>query len=176
MDIHRLPSNYATLSAVWAAYPQGGQEGDYFYLTSSPYPAAPENAKYRWNKYAQVWESAGVVIDDSARETTTFSDVNVQNNLNVGGSARVQDDLFVEGVLKYTRIESNDKGMYALADDLRSAYPNPKQGWWASVINGSDTEIWIATGNPVAWSNTHVSGADLMPDVISDSEMAAWLS
>lgn len=175
MDIRRLPRNYATIEAVWADYPNGGQEGDYFYMTSAAYPST-SGTKYRWNKYALLWENAATVTDDPARESTTFADVNVQNNVKVGGSMRVQDNLRVEGVLTYTRLESNDKGMYATLLDLQTAYPNPKAGWWATIIVENDTKIFIAEGDPVAWTATGVSGADLTPTVISTEEMEAWLS
>ena len=167
MDIHRLPKNYATISEVWADYPNGGNEGDYFYLTSSPYPATPENTKHRWNKYAQVWEIADVVIDESARETTTFSDLHVHNDLHVGG-------VVVAGSIK-----SLDKGIFESVAELNAAYPHPDKGWYAAVVNTSTTPSSLVVylsklvNGVYVWTAT---GAAPIYSIATTDEINAWLT
>ena len=167
MDINRLPKNYATISAVWIDYPNGGREGDYFYLTSEPYPATPANTKYRWNKYAQVWEAADAVIDESARETTTFSDLHVQNDLHVGG------------VLAASSIKTLDKGMFESLADLNAAYPHPEKGWYAAVVNNETSPASLVVylsklNNGVyVWTST---GAGPIYSIATEAEIDAWLT
>ena len=45
IEINDLGS-FASIEDVWAAYPEGGQEGDYCTI---------DGTKYHWNKYTRMW-------------------------------------------------------------------------------------------------------------------------
>lgn len=113
-DINNL-GTYANIAAVWAAYPEGGQEGDYLYIGST---------KYRWNKYDQIWENASTVTEGTARKLTElFADVAVNNDLRVGGT------------LYYHRLKGYDLGLYSTLASLQAEHPSPKVGMWAFVVH-----------------------------------------
>ncbi len=113
-DINNL-GTYANIAAVWAAYPEGGQEGDYLYIGST---------KYRWNKYDQIWENASTVTEGTARKLTElFADVAVNNDLRVGGT------------LYYHRLKGYDLGLYSTLASLEAEHPSPEVGMWAFVVH-----------------------------------------
>lgn len=115
-DINNL-GTYANIAAVWAAYPEGGQEGDYLYIGST---------KYRWNKYDQIWENASTVTEGTARKLTElFADVAVNNDLRVGGT------------LYYHRLKGYDLGLYSTLASLQAEHPSPEVGMWAFVVHPS---------------------------------------
>ena len=115
-DINNL-GTYANIAAVWAAYPEGGNEGDYLYIGS---------VKYRWNKYDQIWENAATVTESTARKLTElYADVLVNNDLRVGGT------------LYYHRLKGYDMGLYSSLASLQSAHPSPNVGMWAFVVHPS---------------------------------------
>lgn len=125
---------YSSLSAVLAAYPEGGKEGDYLYISGT---------KYRWNKYDLIWENAATVTESNARENKVFDgDVTVNNNLTVAGELRAK------------RVKQPNCGLFATLDALTAAYPSPTVGMWAIVgdtipgpLYRCDTEgVWTATG------------------------------
>lgn len=54
-------------------------------------------------------------------------------NANIQGNARVGHDLVVEGWLEARNVKSANKGLFASAESLRKAYPQPHEGWFAGV-------------------------------------------
>lgn len=116
IDINNL-GTFASIAAVWAAYPEGGQEGDYLYIGS---------VKYRWNKYNLLWESAATYTESDARKLTElYADVTVNNDLHVGGT------------LYYHRMKGYDLGLFSSLTSLQAAYPSPEVGMWAFVVHPS---------------------------------------
>lgn len=116
IDINNL-GTFASIAAVWAAYPEGGQEGDYLYIGS---------VKYRWNKYNLLWESAATYTESDARKLTElYADVTVNNDLHVGGT------------LYYHRMKGYDLGLFSTIASLQAAYPSPEVGMWAFVVHPS---------------------------------------
>ena len=146
MDINFL-GNYDNLAAVEAAYPYGGSEGDYLNIAGT---------KYSWNKYTLQWETSGGGTTPS-REHTTFSDLNVQNNVNIGGNGRVRGDLQVDGLLTANRVVTPNKGLFASLAALQAAYPSPIVGMWAAVGDSFPADVyrcdvegsWSATGETI---------------------------
>lgn len=97
-------------------------------------------------------------------------DANVGGNATVRGSLKVGHNLTVEGWLDAKNIKGPNKGLFKTAAQLREAYPNPHDGWWALVtIDGSvasdhlgqlyvaDGGAWVAQvdskGNPLLRGN-----------------------
>ena len=97
-------------------------------------------------------------------------DANVGGNATVRGSLKVGHNLTVEGWLDAKNIKGPNKGLFKTAAQLREAYPNPHEGWWALVtIDGSvasdhlgqlyvaDGGAWVAQvdskGNPLLRGN-----------------------
>lgn len=121
---------FPSLDALWAAHPEGGQEGDYATIGTS----ASSSVKYRWNKYERIWENAATVTESQGRNNKVHDgDVTVNGKVNVGGNARVAGDLRVEGVLDAAKVKQPCKGLFPTAAALNAAYPNPEPGWWAVV-------------------------------------------
>lgn len=132
-DLNNLGS-YGSINAVWAKYPEGGKEGDYLTINGT---------KYRWNKYDRIWENANTVTETPARKVEDFfGDVNVHNDLTVGG------------VLRAKHVKQPNCGLFDTLEALKKAFPNPDVGMWAAVgktapapIYRCDKEgVWTATG------------------------------
>ena len=116
IDINNL-GTFTDIAAVWAAYPEGGNEGDYLFIGDT---------KYRWNKYNLNWENASVVTESEARKLTElYADVTVNNDLHVGGT------------LYYHRLKGYDLGLFSTSTALSTAYPSPEVGMWAFVVHPS---------------------------------------
>lgn len=103
-------------------------------------------------------------------------DISVGRNVAVGGKADVKGsmtvghNLKVEGWLDAKNIKGPNKGLFKTAEQLRTAYPNPHDGWWALVgdtlpapIYRGDGGEWVATGkdggNPTVDSTEYMRGA-----------------
>lgn len=122
-------------------------------------------------------------------------DVAVGRNVSMGGSGTVRGsmtvghNLTVEGWLEAKNIKGPNKGLFKTATQLREAYPNPHEGWWALVtVEGSaasdhlgqlyvaDGGTWVAqvdsSGNPLLKGNPTVDSTEYMEAV---EEMTADL-
>ena len=132
-DINDLGS-FSSIDAVWAKYPEGGKEGDYCTVGGN---------KYRWNKYDCIWENAEVVTQSTARKVETFD-----------GDVHVHNDLVVGGVLRAKNVKQPNCGLFDTVAALKSAYPTPEVGMWATVGNTVPAAVyrcdvagtWRATG------------------------------
>lgn len=91
MDIRNL-GVFANIKAVWNAYPDGGREGDYLFIGEDQ----TTGTKYRWNKYALLWENSATVTDTDGRQSEEVSDLNVQNDIIIGGDMSVQGGVSTE--------------------------------------------------------------------------------
>ena len=116
-------------------------------------------------------------------------DANVGGKAIVRGSMKVGHNLTVEGWLEAKNIKGPNKGLFKTAQQLREAYPNPHEGWWALVtVEGSassdhlgqlyvaDGGTWVAqvdsSGNPLLKGNPTVDSTEYMEAV---EEMTADL-
>lgn len=122
-------------------------------------------------------------------------DVAVGRNVCMGGTGTVRGsltvghNLTVEGWLEAKNIKGANKGLFKTAAQLREAYPNPQDGWWALVtVEGSassdhlgqlfmaDGGTWVAqvdsSGNPLLKGNPTVDSTEYMEAV---EEMTADL-
>lgn len=67
-------------------------------------------------------------------------DMAIGHNLSVGGcmsvkgSARVGHDLTVDGWLEAPNLRTSNKGVFIEESELLAAYPSPKAGWYAGVV------------------------------------------
>ncbi len=59
--------------------------------------------------------------------------VAIGGGANIQGNARVGHNLTVEGWLEAKNIKGANKGLFATVTDLRNAYPQPHDGWFAGV-------------------------------------------
>ena len=115
-------------------------------------------------------------------------DVAVGRNVSMGGSGTVRGsmtvghNLTVGGWLEAKNIKGPNKGLFKTAAQLREAYPNPHEGWWALVtVEGSassdhlgqlyvaDGGTWVAqvdsNGNPLLKGNPTVDSTEYMEAV-----------
>ena len=116
-------------------------------------------------------------------------DANVGGKATVRGSMKVGHNLTVEGWLEAKNIKGPNKGLFKTVVQLREAYPNPHEGWWALVtVEGSassdhlgqlyvaDGGTWVAqvdsSGNPLLKGNPTVDSTEYMEAV---EEMTADL-
>lgn len=168
MDIRNL-GNFASIEAVWEAYPNGGIEGDYLFIPNQ------QGTKYRWNKYIQQWENAAVVTETTSRQDLTVSDLNIQNELHVGSHTDVQGDLRVRGVLRAKHVKQPNVGLFATLEALQAAYPNPEVGMWATI--GDSVPGYVYRCNTAGtWTATgETGGVDELENVLlySDQKLTA---
>ncbi len=115
-------------------------------------------------------------------------DVAIGRNVSMGGTGTVRGsltvahNLTVEGWLEAKNIKGPNKGLFKTAAQLREAYPNPHEGWWALVaVEGSATSdhlgqlyvadggAWVAqvdsAGNPLYKGNPTVDSTEYMEAV-----------
>ncbi|MBQ3812529.1 MAG: hypothetical protein II841_03075, partial [Bacteroidales bacterium] len=120
-DIRNL-GTFATVAALWAAHPEGGQEGDYALIGTES-----SNVRYRWNKYERIWENAATVTESTGRHNEVIDgDLTVNGKANVGGDATVEGNLKVKGTLDAYKVKQPCKGLFATLAALQAAYPNPE--------------------------------------------------
>lgn len=132
IEINDLGS-FASVEDVWAAYPEGGQEGDYCTI---------DGTKCHWNKYTRMWGDTEPTPTPSRAVYTFDGDVNIQNNLTVAGTIRAKG------------IKQPCVGLHPTVSALEAAYPDPEVGMWAVVgdtmpgpiYRCSTAGVWAATG------------------------------
>ena len=154
MDIRDL-GNFDSIQAVWAQYPEGGIEGDYLFI---------EGVKYRWNKYALLWENALTVTETPARQNTSFDgDVTVMNNLTVVGTLHAKKIGFDEYLL----------GLFPSVESLMEARPEPPVGAYAYIgtafpmaVYRFDGTDWVDSGAEYSGENADIT--DYAHGVVDD--------
>lgn len=191
MDINNL-GNYASMTAVWNAFPDGGHEGDYLYIPNE------SGTKYNWDKYLNEWVTEEHV--SPSRHAAEFSEVEIDGDLTVGGDASVDGDLHVGGLIRAAGVKQPNVGLFATLTALQTAYPNPVVGMWAVVGDSVPGDIyrcdtagtWTATGetggvdeleNVLLYGEQSLTSAqraqvleNLGIEVITDAEMDAALA
>lgn len=138
IEINNLGS-YANIGALWAAYPEGGQEGDYCTINS---------VKYHWDKYDRMW-----IVDPNYGPTPARS------NENFDGDVTIQNNLTVAGYIRAKGIKQPCVGLFASLTALETKWPNPEVGMWAAVGDtfpadvyrcNTEADGWKATGETVS--------------------------
>lgn len=83
---------FDTLEQAWAAFPEGGKEGDYILV---------DGEQLKWNKYTNNWGAADPDASTPARPVATlYGDLHVHNDVVVG------EDLIAEIFKSYaTKVE-----------------------------------------------------------------------
>ena len=115
-------------------------------------------------------------------------DVAVGRNVTIGGkttirgSARVNHNLVIDGWLEAKNVKGPNKGLFKTEDQLREAFPEPHEGWWALVAVASsessdrlgqlyisDGRQWVAqvdnSGQPVLKGSPTVDSAEFTESV-----------
>lgn len=108
-------------------------------------------------------------------------DVAVGRNVSVGGKATVRGsatighNLKVEGWLDAPNVKGPNKGLFKTAVQLREAYPNPHEGWWALVGDTLPAQVYMGIGG--TWvAQTNADGTPKLagnPTVDSSEYMEA---
>ena len=110
--------------------------------------------------------------------------VSAGGDANIQGNARVGHDLVVEGWLEAKNIKAANKGLFATPTDLREAYPQPHDGWFAGVAatidevtaaglsaEGKRAYFWMYVGDGGSWVKCKSSdGIDKLYEIVVDNE------
>lgn len=119
-------------------------------------------------------------------------DVAISRNVRIGGKATVRGsvtvghNLKIEGWLDAVNIKGPNKGLFKTAAQLREAYPNPHEGWWALVGNTLPAQVYIADGgswtasksaegNPILAGNPTIDSSECVGAIEAVEDMAAEL-
>ena len=79
---------FNSIDEVLATYPNGGNEGDYLYIGS---------VVHNWNKYDMIWDAENYT-ETAEKELHSFEgEVDMHDDLHVGGSTVINGDLRVNG-------------------------------------------------------------------------------
>ena len=127
---------YGSLAEVWDDYPNGGLDGDYVTINSTP---------YGWNKYNHQWEANN--YNSSAGTQTRRID----------GNMSVARDLYIGGIVYAKGIQYRVKGLVESAEALRALFPDPQVGDWAIVGDNIPGEIFMCK-QPGVWTGTGKQG------------------
>lgn len=87
----------------------------------------------------------------------------VGGDTTVGGHFRAKRNLKVEGWLDAPNVRHPHKGMFMSGDDLKSAYPHPVNGWWATVGTSLPGKVWIVRNHK--WEETSIDGPESRIDI-----------
>lgn len=117
-DIRNL-GVFENVAALWAAHPEGGQEGDYAYIGVSQ----EAGTKYRWNKYDRIWENAETVTQSPGRlNELVEGDVEITGDLIVHGSGGGGGgDVDPENLVNEDDVNINTDGKIQFADRAYNA-------------------------------------------------------
>lgn len=122
MTFKHFKGDFNTLEEVWKRYPSGGAEGDYLNV---------DGQILRWNDINKQWTVPNSFAPSSARNTKqVFSDLAVENDLNVGGILRA----------RVVRGRSASCGLFVDETALLKHYPKPLVGQWALVTIENRTD------------------------------------
>lgn len=122
MTYKHFLGDFKTLSDVWEHYPSGGQEGDYLNI---------DGEIYRWNQTENQWTVPAYTVPGSSRQTDGVKgDLNVENNLSVGGILRA----------RVVRGRSASCGLFVDEAALTRHFPKPLVGQWALVMIDNRTD------------------------------------
>lgn len=100
-------------------------------------------------------------------------DSTVGKNLKVQGDSTLKGDVKIEGWLDATNIKTPCKGLFSTSDELKKAYPNPMEGWYALVGENIPATIYKVSGGE--WIATSGTGGEVIVDG-ADKTFVAELS
>lgn len=97
------------------------------------------------------------------RDATIGHNLSVGGRTSIRGSAVIDHDLTVKGWLEAPNIRTSNKGVFMTLEELQAAYPSPKVGWYAGVVEvtADDTTdvkvvvyvvrhgVWVRTGSTI---------------------------
>lgn len=89
-------------------------------------------------------------------------DSTVGKNLKVQGDSTLKGDVKIEGWLDATNIKTPCKGLFSTSDELKKAYPNPMEGWYALVGENIPATIYKVSGGE--WIATSGTGGEVIVD------------
>ncbi|MBQ9884415.1 MAG: hypothetical protein IJM43_08195 [Bacteroidaceae bacterium] len=144
---------FDSITQVWELYPEGGHEGEYFYVDSK---------KYRWNKTTRSWEYAAT-DPVAGGNTVVGNDLTVNNNATIGAdlkvreNTRVEKDLHVGGKIYAKGVKQPNCGFFSSEETLKAAHPVPEVGMWATVGATMPGTLWRCETAGV-WYNTGATG------------------
>lgn len=98
----------------------------------------------------------------SIKTTQLDGDVSIGRNLAIGGNETIQGNshikgrLVVDGWLIAQNVIGPSKGLFTTLEALQTAYPNPKDGWYAYVGDSLPAAIYVASNG--SWTATGGTG------------------
>jgi len=127
--------HYGSMAEVWQNFPSGGRAGECLWIGSVLFVWDPAQQNWRSDVYPDRYTYKAMHMD---------GDLDVGNDLFIGGDATVQQnavvkrDLRIEGTLLYSHLQGMDCGLFPTVYGLKYTYPAPTLGQWALV--GTDAE------------------------------------
>lgn len=100
-------------------------------------------------------------------------DVTVGGRSTVRGNATFNRDVYISGWLNARNIRGAGKGLYETVEKLKSAYPNPENGWFALVGNILPADIYRAWGG--VWEATGQKGGEPVLELAKLTELSESL-
>ena len=100
-------------------------------------------------------------------------DVTVGGRSIVRGNATFDRDVYISGWLNARNIRGAGKGLYETVDNLKSAYPNPENGWFALVGDTLPADIYRAWGGE--WKATGQKGGEPVLEIAKLTELSESL-
>ena len=100
-------------------------------------------------------------------------DVTVGGRSIVRGNATFDRDVYISGWLNARNIRGAGKGLYETVDNLKSAYPNPENGWFALVGDTLPADIYRAWGGE--WKATGQKGGEPVLELAKLTELSESL-
>ena len=100
-------------------------------------------------------------------------DVTVGGRSTIRGNATFNRDVYISGWLNARNIRGAGKGLYETVDNLKSAYPNPENGWFALVGNTLPADIYRAWGGE--WVATGQKGGEPVLELAKLTELSESL-
>lgn len=97
------------------------------------------------------------------KETTYIEgDVSIGEDVHIGGNVTQQGDSLIKGNvrikgwLEAENIKDSNKGFYLTKEQLKTAYPEPRNGWWAVVGESLPGSIYAVVNGE--WTDTGKQG------------------
>lgn len=100
-------------------------------------------------------------------------DVTVGGRSIVRGNATFDRDVYISGWLNARNIRGAGKGLYETVDNLKIAYPNPENGWFALVGDTLPADIYRAWGGE--WKATGQKGGEPVLELAKLTELSESL-
>ena len=100
-------------------------------------------------------------------------DVTVGGRSTIRGNATFNRDVYISGWLNARNIRGAGKGLYETVDNLKSAYPNPENGWFALVGDTLPADIYRAWGGE--WKATGQKGGEPVLEIAKLTELSESL-